>query len=80
MLERENRSQLESICHEYLKRTARVVISPIDQKTVSKGRGSFGAERAPREELEKPKAARREEEHSLIEEALRLFDGRIVEK
>jgi hypothetical protein len=80
MLERENRSQLESICHEYLKRKARVVISPIDQKIVSKGRGGFGAEGAPRAELEKPKAAGREEEHSLIEEALRLFDGRIVEK
>jgi hypothetical protein len=37
MLERENRTQLESICHEYLQKKAKVVISPLDQETGSKG-------------------------------------------
>jgi DNA polymerase III subunit gamma/tau len=80
ILEKENRSQLESICHEYLKRKARVVISPMDQKMVSKGRGMNEIGRSPRRELEKQKTIEGGEEHPLIEEALRLFDGRIVKR
>ena len=80
IMEKENRSQLESICHEYLHRKAKVVISPMDQKMVSKGRGLSGTEGPARNELEKQKILSEEEEHPLVAEALRLFDGRIVEK
>ena len=38
ILEKENRSQLESICHEYLQRKVKVIISPLDQGVRSKGR------------------------------------------
>lgn len=80
MLEKENRSQLESICHEYLKRKAKVVISPMDQKVVLKGRGEVGPEGSPPNELEEGKAIKGGQEHPLIEEALRLFGGRIVKR
>jgi DNA polymerase-3 subunit gamma/tau len=80
ILEKENRSQLESICREYLQRKARVVIHPMDQKIVAKGRGVFGAEGSLPNELEQPMALKGEGEDSLVEEALRLFDGRIVER
>jgi DNA polymerase III subunit gamma/tau len=80
ILEKENRSQLESICHEYLKRKARVVISPMDQKMVLKGRGGGEIGRSLRRELEKQETIEGGEEHPLIEEALRLFDGRIVKR
>ncbi len=38
MLEKENRSQLESICLEYFQKKAKVVISPLNQGIGSKGR------------------------------------------
>ena len=41
MMERENRSQLESICREYFQKKAKVVISPLAQGAGSKGRGMF---------------------------------------
>jgi len=74
MLEKENRSQLESICLEYFQKKTKVAISPLDQGVGSKGRVMFGKGEATRNELEK-----REEEHPLIQEALRLFNGKIVE-
>ena len=41
MLEKENRSQLESICHEYLQKKTKVVVSPLNQGTGAKGRVAF---------------------------------------
>src|SRR4030043_978861 len=41
MLERENRNQLESICHEYLQKKIMVVISPVNQGIGSKGRATL---------------------------------------
>jgi hypothetical protein len=78
ILEKENRSQLEAICHEYLKRKAKVVISALDQGVRSKGRVVLGAEGMVRNGLRKglEKAA---EENPLIQETLRIFNGRIVE-
>jgi DNA polymerase-3 subunit gamma/tau len=65
MIEKENRSQLESICQEYFQRKIRVIISPLDQGVGLKGRVVLEAE----EEAQNP----------LIQEALRLFNGKIVE-
>jgi DNA polymerase-3 subunit gamma/tau len=78
ILEKENRSQLEAICHEYLQRKAKVVISALDQGVRSKGRVVLGAEGMVRNGLRKglEKAA---EENPLIQETLRIFNGRIVE-
>lgn len=78
MLERENRSQLESICHEYLQKKAKVVISPLSQGIGLKERAVLPKEEATRNQLKRP-LDKREEENPIIQEALRLFNGKIVE-
>jgi DNA polymerase-3 subunit gamma/tau len=78
MLEKENRSQLESICLEYFQKKAKVVISPLIQGTESKGRGIFTEGKAVPNEADR-RLDNRVEENPLIQEALRLFDGKIVE-
>jgi DNA polymerase-3 subunit gamma/tau len=78
MLERENRSQLESICLEYFQKKAKVVISPLNQGIGSKGRGGAGEGKITLNEGES-RVGNRVEENPLIQEALRLFDGKIVE-
>ena len=78
MLERENRNQLESICHEYLQKKTMVVISPVNQGIGSKGRATLNKGETTRNELDK-RLEKREEENPIIQEALRLFNGKIVE-
>jgi hypothetical protein len=78
MLEKENRSQLESICLEYFQKKAKVVISPLNQGIGSKGRGGAGEGKITLNEGES-RLGNRVEENPLIQEALRLFDGKIVE-
>ncbi len=74
--EKENRSQLEAICHEFLQRRAKVIISPLDQRVGLKKRGvPETEERLPH----KPSSGKDREENPLIQEALRLFNGKIVE-
>jgi DNA polymerase-3 subunit gamma/tau len=78
MLERENRSQLESICLEYFQKKAKVVISPLNQRIGSKGRGVVSEGKTTPNESDR-RLGNRVEENPLIQEALRLFDGKIVE-
>ena len=78
ILEKENRSQLEAICHEYLQKKAKLVISALDQGVRSKGRVVLGAEGMSRNGLGKG-LEKTAEENPLIQEALRIFNGRIVE-
>jgi len=78
MLEKENRSQLESICHEYLRKKTKVVVSPLNQGPGAKGRVAFNKGEATRNEPDKG-LEKRGEEDLLIQEALRLFNGEIVE-
>jgi len=77
MLERENRSQLESICHEYLQKKTKVVVSPLNQGPGTKGRVAFNTGEAARNEVDKG-LEKRGEEDPIVQEALRLFDGKIV--
>ena len=77
MLEKENRSQLDSICHEYLQRKISVVISPLNQEVGSKGWGKLNKGEAARHR-EGRQVEQGEEQNPLIQEALRLFDGKIV--
>ncbi len=79
IMEKENRSQLESICQEYLQRKAKLIVSPVDQAGISKARAVFEQERKGRNLSEKP-LMKEGEGDSLIQEALRLFDGKIVER
>jgi DNA polymerase-3 subunit gamma/tau len=74
--EKENRSQLEAICQEFLKRNVKVIISVLDQRAVLKKRMIPAAEGTP---PHRPQSEKGTEENPLIQEALRLFNGRIVE-
>ena len=65
MIEKENRSQLESICQEYFRRRIKVIISHLNQGVGLKGR--IASE------------ARETVQNSIVQEALRLFNGRIIE-
>ena len=78
MLEKENRSQLESICLEYFQKKAKVVISPLNQGIGSKGGMAPGEGKILLNEGDS-RLGNRVEENPLIQEALRLFDGKIVE-
>jgi DNA polymerase III subunit gamma/tau len=77
MLEKDNRDQLESICHEYLQKKTRVVVSPLNLGVESRGRVVLNKGEATRNELEK-RSEKREGENPIIQEALRLFNGKIV--
>jgi len=78
ILEKGNQNQLELICRDYFKRKIRVVISPLEKGTRLQGNFLQPEEKRLKKMGEKPKHP--VEENSLIQEALRLFDGRIVEK
>jgi len=78
MLEKENRNQLESICLEYFQKKAKVVISPLTQGIGPKGRGILSEGKTTPNQGDR-RLGDRVEEDSLIQEALRLFDGKIVE-
>jgi hypothetical protein len=78
MLERENRRQLELICHEYLQKKTKVVILPLNEWTGSKGRVGFAKGEVTRSKLGNG-LEQREEENPIIQEALRLFNGKIVD-
>jgi len=77
MLEKENRSQLESICHEYLQKKAKVVVSPLNPGMGSTGRVMFTRGETTSNGL--GKQSEKQEENPIIQEALRLFNGKIVE-
>jgi DNA polymerase-3 subunit gamma/tau len=66
IIEKENRTQLESICQDYFQRKIKVTISPLDQGVALKGRAL----------LEAGETA----QNPLVQEALRLFNGRIVKR
>ncbi|MBS3918108.1 MAG: DNA polymerase III subunit gamma/tau [Deltaproteobacteria bacterium] len=78
ILEKGNQSQLELICREYFKKNTKVIISPIKRGTRPPGAPSY-AERNGQDNLEE-KIKNGMEGNSLVQEALRLFDGRIVKK
>ena len=78
MSEKENRSQLEAICHECLQRKAKVIISALDQKVGLKKRVTPEVE-GPLQKKWESRSEKGAEENPLIQEALRLFDGKLVE-
>jgi DNA polymerase-3 subunit gamma/tau len=66
MIEKENRNQVESICQDFFQRKIKVIISPLNQGAALKGRTL----------LEAGEMA----QNPLVQEALRLFNGRIVKR
>jgi len=79
MLEKENRSQLESICQEYLQRKTKVIVSALNQGVGGTGRVAFNNGEATANELDRRSQKGREED-PIIQEALRLFNGKIIEE
>ena len=69
---------MESICHEYLQKRTKVVVSPLNLGIESKGRVVLNKGEAMRNESEK-RSEKREQENPIVQEALRLFNGKIVE-
>jgi DNA polymerase III subunit gamma/tau len=77
MIERERRTQLEELCRDFLKREVKVIISSLEGDSRPGGQRISGRrENNPVDEKEVPEKGM--EEHPLIQEALRLFDGKIV--
>jgi len=79
ILEIENRRQLEAICRDYLKKEIKLVIAPVGPKERVKGRLNLNSVGANHQEGE-PGIEKGTEENPIVQEALRLFNGRIVEK
>ncbi len=77
ILEKGNHSQLELICREYFKKSPKVIISPIQRGTRPQG-AVYVEINGPNKVEEKIKSE--SDGNSLIQEALRLFDGKIVKK
>ncbi len=78
MLEKENQIQLESICQEFFKKKMKVTISALESGGRLKGR-LVSKERENQKEVEGV-AEGGAEKNSIIEEALHIFNGRIVER
>jgi hypothetical protein len=76
--EKENRCQLEEICHECLQRKAKVIISALDQRVGLKRRVTSEVEGPSRNKWES-RSEKRADENPIIQEALRLFNGKLVE-
>ncbi len=77
ILEKGNQIQLELICRDYFKKNTKVVISPMKRGT--KPQGAAYPERNGKNTGE-GKVKDEMEGNSLIQEAIRLFDGKIVKK
>ena len=77
MKERENLNQLEQFCSDFLKKEAKVVISSLEGE--NRPRGTITSGRRENSRMEgKESSEKGVGEHPLIQEALRLFDGKIV--
>ena len=78
MIEKENRSQLEQLCRDFLKREVKVLISSFEGEGAPRERmNSRKRETAPPGGKEVP-SEKEMKEDPVIQEVLRLFDGRIV--
>lgn len=77
MIEKENRGQLEQFCRDYFKKETKLVISSLDSGAKLK-RTVPESDRSVSNDQGKP-PEKAGAEHPLIQEALRLFNGRIVE-
>ena len=78
IVEKENRSLLDSICQDFLKRSVKVVITALEPGAALKGKEMTQPGSRVKNEIVK-EAEPGPAEHPLVQEALRLFNGRIVE-
>ncbi len=78
ILEKGNRTLLEAICEEYFKKKTRVIISPLEREAPLEGT-FHRPKRSGRENRGEGTDKSVDKDH-LIQEALRLFDGKIIGK
>ena len=78
IIEVENRKLLEQICRDYLKKETKVVLSPLGQGVRPRGRGNFEAAQPMPNSREK-RVEKEILENPVVQEALRLFSGKIVD-
>lgn len=77
ILEKPYRNQLESICQEFFNKKMKVMISSLEEG----GKGKMTPEvQKDSPSSKKETSTLRNNEHLMIQEALRLFNGKIVEK
>jgi len=77
MIEQENRSQLEQLCRDFFKKELKVIISSFEEEARPMGKMAFKKrETAPGGD--KGISEKEMNGNPLIQEALRLFNGRIV--
>lgn len=76
MVEKENRTQLEEMCSNFFKRAMKVVIKALDGGEKGRGRGRLPRQENSRQERLPQKA---HDQDPVVQEILRLFEGRIVE-
>jgi len=79
MLEPENRKLLEQICRDYLKKETKVVIATLSPGSRPKGREMNATRGAGAQEMEKGEEAGAGKD-PVIQEAIRLFDGKIINR
>jgi len=78
IIEVENRKLLEQICRDYLKQATKVVLSPLSQGVRPRGRGSFETDQ-PMPNAREKRVEKEILENPIVQEALRLFSGKIVD-
>jgi DNA polymerase-3 subunit gamma/tau len=78
IIEVENRKLLEQICRDYLKKETKVVLSPLSQGVRPRGRGSFETDQ-PMPNAREKRVEKEILENPVVQEALRLFSGKIVD-
>jgi len=78
MAERENRSQLEQLCRDFLKREVKVLITAVEGEGGPRAGMSSRRREAPSSAGREVSSEKEMKENPVIQEILRLFDGRIV--
>jgi hypothetical protein len=78
IMEVENRKLLEQVCRDYLKKETKVVLSPLSQGVRPRGRGSFETDQ-PMPNAREKRVEKEILENPVVQEALRLFSGKIVD-
>jgi DNA polymerase-3 subunit gamma/tau len=78
MLEKENQSLLAEICQDYLQRNAKVIVLPLEEGLKNKN-GKTAEEKGTAPDSGEKASDKGNGKHPLIQEALRLFNGKIVE-
>ncbi len=79
MMEKENQKQLEMVCQEYFQKKKKVIVSPIQAGSELKVRVNLNRRGEIRNGLNEQREGQGED-HPIIQEAIRLFNGKIIKR